>query len=208
MDQLDLLKKDWKKQESLLPKLSHSELTTLIHKKSSSIVKWIFVISLLEFLLPHIVYLFIDSDKMNAEISTLNLQSSYVIFSIIFYVVIFVFICFFYKNYRSISASSNSKVLMQNIIRTRKTVKFYIWFTLSMIPIVGIVLFYKAIYSQEFLEAIPKDTSLTLVWVIVLISLALLVLVFWLFYRLIYGILLNRLKGNYNDLVNNEVTNL
>jgi hypothetical protein len=203
MDQLDLLKKDWKKQESSLPKLSYDELTKLIHKKSSSIVKWIFIISLLEFLLPHIIYLFMDSDEINAEMNSMNLKNLNTIFSIIFYAVVLVFIYFFYKNYKSISANSNPKVLMQNIIKTRKTVKYYIWFTLSMIPIVGITLFYKAIYSSEFSASVPKDTNLIMVWLVALISLALLVLVFWLFYKLVYGILLNKLKGNYNELVSN-----
>ena len=208
MDQLDLLKKDWKKQESSLPKLSYDELTKLIHKKSSSIVKWIFIISLLEFLLPHILYLFMDSDEINAEMNSMNLNNLNTIFSIIFYAVVLVFIYFFYKNYKSISANSNPKVLMQNIIKTRKTVKYYIWFTLSMIPIVGITLFYKAIYSSEFLASVPKDTNLIMVWVVALISLALLVLIFWLFYKLVYGILLNKLKGNYNELVSNGNGNL
>ena len=208
MDQLDLLKKDWKKQESTLPKLSYDELAKLIHKKSSSIVKWIFMISVLEFLVPHVIYLFMDYDNINAEMNTMDLQSSYTIFSIIFYAVVLVFIYLFYKNYRSISANSNPKVLMQNIIKTRRTVKHYIWFSLSMIPIVGIVLFYKAIYSQEFSEKVPEDTNLMVVWAIAFLSLSLLVVLVWLFYRLIYGILLNRLKENYNELVSNGNGNL
>ena len=208
MDQLDLLKKDWKKQESTLPKLSYDELAKLIHKKSSSVVKWIFIISVLEFLLPHIIYLFMDYDKVNNEMNSMDLQSSYKIFSLLFYGVVLIFIYFFYKNYRSISANSNPKVLMQNIIKTRKTVKYYIWFSLSMIPIVGTVLFYKAISSQEFSEKVPEDTNLIVVWAIALFSLSILVFIVWLFYRLIYGVLLNKLKGNYNELVNNGNGNL
>ena len=50
MDELDLLKKDWKKQEGNYPKLSYDEIYKMIWKKSSSIVKWIFVISIIEFL--------------------------------------------------------------------------------------------------------------------------------------------------------------
>ncbi len=208
MDQLDLLKKDWKKQESTLPKLSYDELAKLIHKKSSSVVKWIFIISVLEFLLPHIIYLFMDYDKVNTEMSSMDLQSSYKIISVLYYSVVLIFIYFFYKNYRSISANSNPKVLMQNIIKTRKTVKYYIWFTLSIIPVVGTVLFYKAISSQEFSEKVPADTNLMIVWAIALVSLSILVFIVWLFYRLIYGVLLNKLKANYDELVNNGNGNL
>ena len=44
MDELEFLKKDWKKQEADFPKLSYNEIYKLIRKKSSSIVKWIFII--------------------------------------------------------------------------------------------------------------------------------------------------------------------
>ena len=51
MDELELLKKDWQKEDSKYPKLSYDEIYKMILKKSSSIVKWIFIISLLEFAL-------------------------------------------------------------------------------------------------------------------------------------------------------------
>ncbi len=49
MDELELLKKDWQKEDSKYPKLTYNEIYKMILKKSSSIVKWIFIISLLEF---------------------------------------------------------------------------------------------------------------------------------------------------------------
>ena len=49
MDELELLKKDWQKEDSKYPKLSYDEIYRMILSKSSSIVKWIFIISLLEF---------------------------------------------------------------------------------------------------------------------------------------------------------------
>lgn len=203
MDQLDLLKKDWKKQDSSLPKLSFDELTKLIHKKSSSVVKWIFIISVLEFVLPHFILLFPDYGKVDIQLENLNLQSFNLIISVVFYVGALVFIYLFYKNYRSISANSNPKTLMQNILKTRKTVKYYIWFVLSMIPIVGGVFFYQAFSSSEFLEKIPEGTSMAFVWGITIVLLLALVGIFWLIYQLIYGRLLIKLKANYNDLISN-----
>ncbi len=203
MDQLELLKKDWKKQDSSLPKLSFDELTKLIHKKSSSIVKWIFIISVLEFVLPHFILLFPDYGKVDIQLENLNLQSFNLIISVVFYVGALVFIYLFYKNYRSISANSNPKILMQNILKTRKTVKYYIWFVLSMIPIVGGVFFYQAFSSSEFLEKIPEGTSMAFVWGITIVLLLALVGIFWLIYQLIYGRLLIKLKTNYNDLISN-----
>ena len=63
MDQLEILKKDWKKQEGSLPKLSKAELTKLIYKKSSSIVKWIFIISILEFVVPYLIILITGNES-------------------------------------------------------------------------------------------------------------------------------------------------
>ena len=51
MDELDLLKKDWKKQEGSFQQISEKEIYGMLHKGSSSIVKWILIISVLELLL-------------------------------------------------------------------------------------------------------------------------------------------------------------
>ena len=48
MKELERLKKDWKTNNNF-PELSKEEIYTFLYKKSSSIVKWIFIISLLEF---------------------------------------------------------------------------------------------------------------------------------------------------------------
>ena len=204
MDQLEILKKDWKKQESSLPKLSREDLSKLMYKKSSSIVKWIFIISVLEFMLPHIIYLFIDYDKVIQQYKELDLYNFSLISNIIFYAVVLVFIYLFYKNYRSISANSQPKVLMQNIIKTRKTVKYYIWFNLGMIPVIAGVTLFKTFNSSEFTDKVPENISMVLVWLISIILILALVVLFWLFYRLIYGILLNKLEKNYNELVSND----
>jgi len=208
MDQLEILKKDWKKQEGSLPKLSKAELTKLIYKKSSSIVKWIFIISILEFVVPYLIILITgneSSEKMYEELGLSNFMTKFYIVS---YVIIFGFILIFYKNYRMISANTNPKVLMQNIIKTRKTVKYYIWFNLVALAIISVVVLNKVFISNEFLEKIPEGTSMIFVWLISMLLILVLVALLWLFYRLIYGILLNKLKVNYNELVNNGINEL
>ena len=161
MDELDLLKKDWKKQSESLPKYSFDELSKLIHKKSSSIVKWIFIISVLEFVLPHLALLFIDRDSSSNQLSinSLHLNNFSTVITVVFYLGALFFIYLFYKNYKLISANSDSKTLMHNILKTRKTVKYYIWFALSFIPILGVTIAYRAFKSDEFIEKIPEDTN-------------------------------------------------
>jgi len=208
MDQLEILKKDWKKQEGTLPKLSKAELSKLIYKKSSSIVKWIFIISILEFVVPYLIILITgneSSEKMYEELGLSNFMTKFYIVS---YVIIFGFILMFYKNYRMISANANPKVLMQNIIKTRKTVKYYIWFNLVALAIISVVVLNKVFISNEFLEKIPEGTNMIFVWLISMLLILVLIALLWLFYRLIYGILLNKLKVNYSELVSNEINEL
>ena len=50
MDQLELLKKQWQSREHELPKLTYEDIYKMLLKKSSSIVKWIFYISIAEIL--------------------------------------------------------------------------------------------------------------------------------------------------------------
>lgn len=203
MDQLDLLKKDWKKQEGSLPKYSFDELSKLIHRKSSSIVKWILIISILEITLPNLVYLFVDYDKTMQPYHEVGASPYITSFYVFVYAVVFYFIYRFYKNYKSISADSSTKGLIYNIIKTRRTVKHYIWFNLAMIPIaVGIVL-YTTFHSQEFTDKLPETIGNGTLVIIGIVITIIMVGLFWLFYQLIYGILLKKLNKNYRELVSN-----
>jgi len=206
MDQLELLKKDWKKQESKLPKLSKEEISQLIHKKSSSIVKWIFIISVLEFVVPYFILLFTGYDNLSMKnYEKIGLSDFITVFYVFTSIIILYFIYRFYKNYKSISANSNSKVLMQNIIKTRRTVRHYIWFNLIALFVVSLVVIYKMFHTQSFIDGLPENTSMVLVWAVSIFVLLFIILLLWLFYKLIYGVLLNKLRNNYKELVNNGV---
>ena len=47
MNDLDLLKKDWQKPNTFV-QISEQDIYGMLHKKSSSIVKWIFYVSIIE----------------------------------------------------------------------------------------------------------------------------------------------------------------
>lgn len=214
MDQLDLLKKDWKKQDASLPKYSQSELSKLIHKKSSSIVKWIFIISILELVIPNLISLVSGvgngfSLKVSDDYHIEGLQTFITIIYAISYIVAFYFIYKFYMNYKAISANSTTKELMQNIIKTRKTVKHYMWSVMTIGTIVTSVIFYKIFTSESVIEQLPEDINMIYIWLLVSI-LTLVILGFvWAFYMLLYGILLRKLKINYNELVkDNNLQNI
>lgn len=201
MDNLDLLKKDWKKQDSRLPRLDRSDISKLLHKKSSSIVKWIFIISVLELVVPHVILLFTGVKESSSQINKLGLDRFFIVFYAFYYVIVIGFIYMFYKNYRSISATTTAKKLMQNIVRTRKVVKYYIYFHLALIPFLGIVILDRTFESESFMNSMPENTNMVLVWIISIGFLIFFMFLFWLFYRLLYGILLNRLQKNYKELM-------
>ena len=128
MDDLDLLKKDWKKQEHSLPRLSYDEIYKMIWKRSSSIVKWIFVISIVEFLLGAVLNIFLADEEYWQQMEKYDLNEFMITVYIVSYLITFYFIYKFYKNYRRISTTDSASLLMKNILKTRKTVKYYIGF--------------------------------------------------------------------------------
>ena len=208
-DELELLKKDWQKRDTELPKLSYDEIYKMIWKKSSSIVKWIFYISLIEFVLPHLLYL-IPSMRNNLSLySNLGLSNVILVVSIVQYLVIFYFIYQFYKRYREISVLDNAKQLTSNILRTRRTVKHYVIFSLSMVMLTFVLLIIGIYFTDNVLEALDmtgKMSSLSMEkakWVI-MASFAifgiLLTAAFGGIYFVLYGLLTRKLRKNYREL--------
>ncbi|NGZ88890.1 hypothetical protein [Psychroflexus maritimus] len=193
---LDLLKQEWKKQNKNLPKYSQNELYSMLQKKSTSIVKWIFIISILEFLfwigIEVLTYLY----DFNEIIDQVNLTYFYRITLIINYVVIITFIALFFSRYKNINVADNSKKLMKSIIKTRNTVKAYVWFNVVIFIFSFIVSNYFTLQHMEIdMEGFIWGYILA-VFVIMLVFVGLLLL----FYRIIYGTLIRRLYKNYEQL--------
>ncbi len=215
IDELELLKKDWQKKDKYLPKLSYDEIHNMIWKKSSSIVKWILTISILEFTLPHLLLL-APSYRENMDIyDKLGLQDILIGLSIISYGVALYFIFQFYRRYKEISVLDSSKNLMRKIIKTRATVKHYIIFSLSMI-LVTVVLSIIGVYLNDdifssFGELKDKAENISSEKIKVSIMIAIGVIGVLLtalmggIYFLLYGLLLRKLKRNYNELKQLEV---
>ena len=64
MNELDLLKKDWNKQTKPFRQLQESDIAAMIHKRSSSTVKWILIISILEVTLWTAISLIFNTDEV------------------------------------------------------------------------------------------------------------------------------------------------
>ncbi len=204
MEGLELLKKDWKKNENSFAQLTDTDIYAMLRKKSSSIVKWILIISILEVLLWTGVS-FINNDDYINKLEYGPLSGYFTAFNFFNYAVILIFIVLFYNNYQRISATASTKRLMADIIRTRKTVKFYVWYNLIMIAVTLVMGFIIAFnYNPQVMalgEKLNHDGKLmALIIAVITLCIALFVGLFWLFYRLLYGVLLKRLLVNYKEL--------
>jgi hypothetical protein len=210
MKELDLLKKDWDKNKDSFSPVSEKEIYKMIHKKSSSIVKWILIISIIEVIFWTTINIVFNSDDYFKTIANGELLPYFKGLNVFNYLVILIFIYLFYKNYIRISTTVATKQLMKDILKTRKTVHYYVGYNLGMILISLIIGFVIAFsYNPEISLLKEKMEHNTTTMVITLGVLFLTVILifgfFWLFYRIIYGTLLRRLQTNYKELKKIEI---
>ncbi|MBT8316300.1 MAG: hypothetical protein HKP59_01600 [Lutibacter sp.] len=211
MDELDLLKKDWKKQDADYPKLSYEEIYTIVHKKSSSVVKWIFIICIAELIFWNVINLLIP-DSYFEIYEKLHLKTVLSISYVIHYAVVIGFIYLFYKNYNSICVIDSTNLLMKKIIRTRRTVNYYVYYNIIATIILSFIINFMMFSDEELLMQVfnPKnldiggDKLFNILLISQVIGLVIIILFLWIYYRIIYGILLKKLNKNYKELATLE----
>lgn len=207
MDELELLKKDWQENQKF-PKLSKQEIYALLHKKSSSIVKWIFILSLIEFGFWTVLALFMKDTEAQQRFDSYEMDHIMIPFMVIGYLILGYFFVTFYKNYKKISSTDSVKLLMKNILNTRKTVKQYVLFNLVFIYISLVIgVWIEMDKNPDFQLITSKFTEtneyLVMYGIVALLTLLMMVALTGIllgFYYIVYGILLKRLKKNYKVL--------
>ena len=209
MDELEILKKDWKKNGNVFDQVTEKEIYGMLHKRSSSIVKWILIISILELVLWNTISFLIPNDSYAKTIVEDHLDKIVGIIEIINYGVIVFFIYLFYKNYRAINTTDTVKELMNSILKTRKTVQYYVWYNVGMVSFLFLLgLTYQFMYDSDMQKLINQGTQsssadnvklIFLITIFVIVALIFIGLI-WLFYKVLYGILMRRLQKNYYEL--------
>jgi sulfur relay (sulfurtransferase) DsrC/TusE family protein len=213
MDELEILKKDWKKKENSFNQITEKEIYGMLHKRSSSIVKWIFIISVCEFLLWITASLLMRNNDKITKFHNYDKFHIMLILELINYGILIYFIIKFYKNYRKINTTQPIKSLIKNVLDTRKTVQNYIKIIIIYTIITAIIMFFVQFnFDPEILkiyhevEKTGKETLFIVIsLVLTLIFIGIFSLFVWLFYKLIYGILLKRLYHNYEELKKLEI---
>lgn len=211
MDELEILKKNWSKTTGF-EQVSESAIYKILLKKSSSVVKWIFIVSVLEFSFGILLGVLLSFTKYDLESTKIlekwGVYSLYLLTSVFLYIVILFFIYRFYMMYKKISVTDNVKQLLSSIIKTRNVVKQYIAFNLITFAVFFVSFLGYGLYF-EFIERAAKQGDLhptisTKVWlvssVLVLVVTLIFVVILWLIYKLLYGILLTKLQKNYQEL--------
>ncbi|WP_179006771.1 hypothetical protein [Winogradskyella forsetii] len=210
MDELELLKKNWNKESAEYKNYSDADIYPMLHKKSSSIVKTLFYISVAElgFWILMNFLPFVVSAKMKAQLEEMSHSWIYIGLNILSYAVIILFVYLLWKAYRAISVTDNAKKLMESILKTRKVIKYYVLYNLLIALISIPVSLYFSINEHPEISQQLEDASSRQLVVMALITVgitAVFLVLIWLFYKLIYGILIKRLNRNYKELKKLEV---
>ncbi|MCL5128869.1 MULTISPECIES: hypothetical protein [unclassified Algibacter] len=211
MDELDILKKDWNTTKPDQKKLTVNDIYPMLHKKSSSIVKTLFYISIAELVFWIIVNTipYFCSTEYKAKLEAIY-TNDFVLGAITFfsYAIILIFIYLLYKSYKSISVTDSAKKLMENILKTRKVIKYYVLYNLVMAGVSLMVGFYYALHNDPVIAndlTTFGNKKMLLIIAFLLLFTSIFIGVIWLFYKLIYGLLLKQLNRNYNEIKKLEV---
>lgn len=210
MDELELLKKDWKENKSDdFKNYTEKELFAMTKKRSVSIAKWVFIIALLELGFWFLIgYLMPSSSEDKEYYEVLNNTPLikgilYVLGEFATYLP-YVFIgLLLYLNFK-IKREENPKKLMEKILLMKKCIQWYIRIFLGEIVVFFFISMILTFYIKfRTLEGAELE-ELYLFAFVMFIPLLMIIFIFALFlrfiYHLVYGKLLHKLKQNYEEL--------
>lgn len=202
---LDSLKEAWKTLEEKT--FSSDEIFAMLKRKSSSSVKWVFIISLLELLSGIVLYILMFSNFSISDYHTSLLENMgywgiiYEALTFLIYGVTFLFIYLFFNSYKKIRVQSSIKDLSKDIMYFRKIVNYYIYFNIAVLFVLMWVLFIPMINRNPDLAEISWTSSTGIGVIVGLLTVFLFIIgVYWLYYYVVYGTFLRRLKRNLNEL--------
>ena len=208
-------KKVWKNQPEEKNKISALEIYKMTQSKSNSIVKWIFIIGLLEFVFWFAINYLGTKNGALEPYEKLKLISFIDNFNYFHYVVVVLFLILFYRNFSLISTVDDTKTLMKNILLVRKTVKWYVYYNLINVVVFSIILNILIFNTPDGInilsginnESFNQEHMMSVFIIAQIVVIAIMILILWLFYYLLYGILLKKLNKNYKELTKlNEIS--
>lgn len=209
MDELELLKKNWKENKSDdFKNYTEQELFAMTKKRSVSIAKWVFIIALLElgfwFLIGYLMPSSEDKEYYEVLNNTPLIKGILYVLGEFATYLPFVFIgLLLYLNFK-IKREENPKKLMEKILLMKKCIQWYIRIFLGEIVVFFIISMILSFYIESNSLEGKELEELYLFAFVMFIPLLMFIFIFALFlrfiYHLVYGKLLHKLKQNYEEL--------
>jgi len=211
---LDSFKKTWQEQP-VQEKYDNTEILQMLNKKSRNYVKYIFWISVVELLFFSGIGLFyiIKGDESNSFLKLLerlgaqktpeiiaNFDTIYFAIKILSLLVTAYFVFKFYQNYHKIKIEENLKGFITRIIQFKKTVNAFILISIAILLVFIMTFTAFIFYALNSQNIEPKGSDLMIVIAIIIVSTVLCVLLIWLYYKLVYGIIIRKLDRNLKQL--------
>lgn len=211
---LDSMKKAWQEQP-VQEKYNDNEILTMLNRNSRNYMKYIFWISVAEFtvFLAFGLYYIIQGNENNSFLNILeklgihknpeieyNLSVIYFIIKIISLVVTGFFVMKFYNNYKKIRVDEDLKNFITRILNFKKTVNAFIVTNIVLFVIFTLTLTLFVLYTVSSQNLKLDNATLTSSILGFALSTVLCVLLIWVYYKLVYGIIMSKLNRNLNQL--------
>ena len=211
---LDSFKKTWQEQP-VQNKYDNDEILQMLNKKSRNYVKYIFWISIIEFVLFTAFGLFyiLQNKESNTFLTSLQklgvkqdeqlqdiFDNIYLVIKTFTLLITGYFVIKFYQNYRKIKVEEDLKEFISRIIKFKKTVNAFILINILIVVVFTSALTIFGIYAIQNQNTTLADSSIVAFIVSFIISTVLCVVLIWAYYRLVYGILIKRLDKNLTQL--------
>ena len=185
---------------------SKEEIKGFLQKKSTHSIKWIFYLSIVEFVLylsfPLLAPNYLDSFDYYKN---LNLFEFSIVTTILCYVLLLYFMWHFFQNYKKISVANSIKDHLTAILNTRRAVNQYFYFNVAILIIFTIVVLIAALERDKNIIALQEENnSLLLIIFIIGLLIAIILGLFGLLYYFVYGRFLRPLKNNEKELLRIE----
>lgn len=211
---LDSFKKTWQEQP-VQQKYGNHDILQMLNRKSRNYVKYIFWISAAEFLFFTLIGLFyiIQGNESNSFINILeklgirktsdmetDFDHIYLTLKILSLSVTAYFVYKFYQNYKDIKIEENLKKFILKIIEFRKTVNAFILINIALLIAFTSIFTVFVFYIVNTQNIKITNSMITGFIAGIIISTVFTVLIVWLYYRVVYGIIIKKLGRNLKQL--------
>lgn len=208
--ELDDFKSAWKSVEDE-KHFDQQEIFSMLRKKSSATMKWLFIFTACEFAMLVIYNLYIiisGTSYFVAEISentTIQSVNNYDYMSYFSLLISFIFMTCAYIYYKRIDLNQSIKDLILSIIQFRKIINLFILFTVLCVLVFSAPFYYelgKSIYLSKHIPLADEVSGLEKLygWIAIGIALSFIFLIAAIYYTVVYYLFLRQLDRNLKEL--------